>query len=877
MNFVTFPVAGTNIFPLSNSKAGGQLATEFNLRSREMVATPAAIKYEIGPSFVHSAEDFEVRVQQDSTGAPISTSTVEILPGAAVINGHFVQTHVPMIVDLLEANAKLKSKQQAPLKGELEVGIRIFYSTSQTMAGAMLVENENDMYQGVQVVILPKGEMILPIESPTDINKVNAHIRLATLTFLNGEITSVNDLGIKKCRYIPAERLDNIDSLLSDNYITKSGLNPKRLYTFSGKGTDPETGYDTWCDSTDSLMVWDKNPVRTTDKVDVDEAAFGVNDSGRTVLAVPHKQIDGMTDSKGNPEYYAPKVLELPVADYNSNTSGTVDKAYTSHIKDIAQKLNQFHQIVKGKQVLYLETKDADTVLPQINPAWSVGDYILVGTDHTADIETDGVRAPSTMYVVVPGIIKSIKYKAKVDDSDAVPSGLTGAQLGSVTLDAANRDTTPSTSADATTYPTFYSEEDNVRGVVGQDYFVATYINGDKYTKYYYVVDSAGSRSYSSYIPLTGEIPLAQENVIGGFYNVSTEYLDSGYVYLDETGHLRLVDYALLRSGTLAYQLGQNWESSTNITTAELQSELDEYVNQRIAFPNNIQLQSSETPNVIDIYINLCKEESPATLNIYDIDSRFNTSVCLHIQGEADSNTTINIFDCEKVRIDNNISGSPVINVYRTSLYYDAAIINYVRTCIRPNTTFKGFQDLKLWYAMFDESDANLLVDNMTVSELDAPIISTEIDFWNQNTLNDNHYRCALHSITFSGSGEIVRCEILVSNQSTNNIEPGHKIVTSKFDLPQGSGLTYPISSMTKRLKITGTFVSAYPADGNQIVCDTHFTALTNLYDEYGVSASNSGSIAFHSEVTLIPSSIDTTIEEWAPDTYHMFQGGAIS
>ena len=888
MNFVKFPVAGTNIFPISNSKAGGQLATEFNLRSREMVATHAAVKYDIGPSFVHSAEDFQITL-----GA--NTSSIVISEGRAVLNGHFVETLVPIVIDLLEANATLKSKQQAPLKGELEVGIRIFYSTAETMAGAMLIENDEDMYQGVQIVILPKGEMKTPIDTPTDINKVNAHIKLGTFTFLNGEVQGVNDYGIKKCRYIPAERLDNIDSLLSDTYITKSGLNPKRLYSFSGKGTDPETGYDTWCDSTDALMVWDNTCNRTLTPPSK-QAEFGVVQGGilvtqssdnntvkypdgTVVLAIPHKQIDGMTDNTGNREYYADRTLKLPVADYNSNTSGTVNAAYTEHIKSISKRLNEFHQIVKGKQVSYLAIHDENNPLPTLNAAWSVGDYVLVGEDHTAELSTDGVRPPSTMYVVLPGLVKSIKYKTKVVNSDEVPSGIVGAELGHVILDKKNNDSTPSTTTDPTTYPTFYADEDELRGVPSEDYFVATYIDGDTYTKYYYVVETAGKHIYSDYLPLTGEIPLAQENVIGGFYNVpytASEAQDGGYVYLDENGHLRLVDYALLRTGVLAYQLGQNWSSSNNVTTEELQAELDEYVNQRVAFPNIAQAQT-DRPNVIDIYITLCAEDTPQTLNIYDIDSRFNTSVCLHIEGEANSNTTVNIVDCQKIRIDNNISGSPVINLYRSSLYYDPTVINYIRTCPRANTTFKGIEGLKLWYEMFDEGDANLLVDNMTVSELDAPIVSQEIDFWNQNTLNDNHYRCALSSITFSSTGELVRCQLLVCNQSTNNIEPGHKIVTSEFSLPQGSGLTYPIASMTKRLKITGTFVSAYPSEGNQIVSDTHFTALTNVFDEYGTSPSTSGSIAFHSEVNVIPSNVVTTIEEWAPDTYHIFQGGIIS
>ena len=61
MHFITFPVASTNIFPLTNSKHGGQLATEYNLKSREMVATNPAIKYAQGQSFIHSLDDFKIK------------------------------------------------------------------------------------------------------------------------------------------------------------------------------------------------------------------------------------------------------------------------------------------------------------------------------------------------------------------------------------------------------------------------------------------------------------------------------------------------------------------------------------------------------------------------------------------------------------------------------------------------------------------------------------------------------------------------------------------------------------------------------------------------------------------------------------------------
>lgn len=878
MHFITFPVGGTNIFPISNSKAGGQLVTEWNLRSREMVGTSSAIKYQVGPSYVHSADDFEVRVLQDNTGTQISSSTLEVLPGRGVINGHYVETLVPMIVDLAEANYTRKTKQLNPFSGQLEIGIRIFYSTEATMAGAMLVENTQDMYEGVQLVIAPK--LVLPIESPTDQTKVTAHIRLARFTYLNGTITSITNCNDEKCKYLSADRIANIDMLLSDSYIKKSGLNPNFLYVFAGKGTKPD-GSDFWCRANDSLMIWDNNPTRGSMPPSTDPQLCQANFhtlGDKVVLRVPHKQIEGMIDNQGQPEYYQPRLLELPVADYNNNTPGVVDTAYTSHIKAISAKLNTFHQTVKGKQVYYLESRSTDTELPAINTSWEIGDYILVGQDYTVDESVDSISPPSTMYVVIPGVIKSLKYLAKVDNSDVLPASLTGVQLGYLSFNSSDGDPVPSTSADPVTYPQFYQAEDNIRGVVGHDYFVATYINGDMYTKYYYVVSDADSRKYSNPILITGQVPLATEEVIGGFLNVSDTdpaAHDAGYVFRDEYGRLRLMDYGLLRSGTLAYQLGEEVTVPSGLTTAEIQSYLDNYVNQRIAFPNGTHNATSDTPNVIDVYITLPEEEASATLYIYDIDSRFNTSVYIHIDGQANNNTTINILDCERIRIDNNISGTPTINIYRSCLYYDAAVFDYIRKCNR-NDLFTGFSDIKLWYAMFEDSDPNLVVDNLTVRELDAPIVSQDIEFWNSNALNDNHYRYALHSITFAGNGDITGCSMLVSNQSTYNIEPGHSLIRSTFELPQGSGLVYPKSCMNKQLKITGTFVSAYKSD-SWVVTDTNFTALTSTYSPYDLSTTTQGSIAFHANTNLIQANVGDVIEEWAPDTYHVFQGGAIS
>ena len=104
MYFIRFPVNSTNIFPIANSTAGGQLVTEYNLRSRESVGTDSAVQYMIGPSFVHSERDYKVTLQTDITGVPVSSSVLQIAPGRGVFNGHFVELLTPMTIDLNEAN-----------------------------------------------------------------------------------------------------------------------------------------------------------------------------------------------------------------------------------------------------------------------------------------------------------------------------------------------------------------------------------------------------------------------------------------------------------------------------------------------------------------------------------------------------------------------------------------------------------------------------------------------------------------------------------------------------------------------------------------------------------------------------------------------------
>lgn len=871
MNLSVFPVASTNIFPLANdTKNSGQLMTEYNLTSRESVGTWESVNYRIGPSYCHSQRDFKVTQQSDGAGGITSTSILEITEGRAVVNGHFLEVLAPIAIDMLDLNARAKLEGTEPLKGRLCIGLRAMYSTLPTMAGAMMVNNRDEMYEGVQVVILPKEKFKLPVDVPNQRDKVTAHIKLAEFNFINGSINTLVDNYPERIQYVSSERIANINKLISNMYISKLGLNPKKLYVFSGKGTDPKTGMDTWCESQDSLMVWDVSPRLTTKEQTVREAMFEINTKGKTQLHLPHKQVDGMTDTSGKSQYYEDKMIELPLANFSAGTAGTVDKNYTNHIKDIIQKFNHVMRLPNGKQVGYLEVlDDREADLPPINPSWNVGDYILINQDNTLDISTDGIKPPAVMYVVLPGVVSKYTFVKAVQNSAVVPSELKGIELDADTRTADEEVNT----SDLEIYNQYFDMSYEYRGIPNTDYFLITKIIDDKnFTCYYFTPSEVGVRQYSEPVWVTGEIPFAQEDVIGGFYNVPESSLDNGYVVRNADGHLQLLDYGLLRSGTLAYQLGEDFKTVEGISASEIQQSLDDYVNKRVAFANNNHMDTADDPLIINVTINISEEEDEQTITLHEIDSRFNTCVYLHITGKATENCTINIADCQKIRIDSNIGGTPKINLYRSCLYYDANILE----------NLNEIENISFWYQKYNDDDATLIVDNMTIRETDAPVIPDDLDYWNEKVPNDNHFMFGLQSITFNGSGEIVGCGVYVKNETSANISEGKSVITSKFSLPQGAGLNYPRNRMTKQIKVSGSFVNAYPVDSptGYMILDTNFSLLTEAYDSYSTEKTVEGTVAFFVDAQIVDNivglPVGTPIDAWESNAFHYFVGSTI-
>ena len=904
MNLKTFSVASTNLFPATNTTNGGQLLTEFNLRAKDAVLGFEKVQYVWGPTFTHSDKDFEVSANiSDSAYFPNTASTtgsiLTISPGRAILNGYYVENLEDMTIDLAAINADLATIGES-LSGECCIGLRVMFSGETTMLGSILGEDANGYYEGVQVVILPKstpngrGAFHTPLDSfyipgtsfPINCweegyrDFVTADLLLATFTYVNGAITNLLP-NTKKSQGIPASRIMNIDDVISDDYVKKSGLNPKKLYTFAGKGTNPDTGNSTWCDSTDSLMIWDSNPTFGPVAPTENEAVFqrSYTNPDQVQLVIPHKQVDGMVDGQGNAQYYKSKVINLPQAEYGSGASGLVTKAYTDTVKQTNYRINEFYQLTNGKQVAFIPelnpngTEDGTTYkkLPNINDAWHSGDYVLVAKDWTAvsDLtDTTNTAPPSTIYVIRPAAVTSLGNM-----TDTQPEGMC---LG--IAECPMVDDEPETGYATKDYWGIGSG--NYHGSVLVDYFQLniTYSSGTVVKKYRPVYTTDGIKTYSDVIMLTGQIPFASTTLTGGFLNAPDDYIDAGYVYLDEYGHLRLRDYALLRSGLLAYQLGQDQTIEAGLTVSEIQSQLNEYVNQRIAFPDITQtinsLVGTASTSVINVTMTLPDDlDGETSLTVSGIDSRFNTAVCLNIYGTATSNTTINITDCAKVMIKLYDNCTPKIVVKRSCLYYDYQLFDALYSA----------EDITIWYTKFKSDDKNLVVDGMTVRAVELQsmyndpesnynVVSPE--YWSLTAQNDNHFDIALQSITFDGTATIVGCSVLVKNNSSSNVLAGRYLFKDNaFYLPQGPNLYYPSNCLRQAVNVTGRFISAYVNTGgaSYIMQETDFSLKTQTISSRGVVTN--GEVAFLVNAYEFPYANATNIDVFDPNKFHSFSG----
>lgn len=448
MDFALFPVGATNIFPLANSTVGGQLLTEYNIKSRESVATNPEISYFCGPSYKHSESDFQVTASENDP-----TGTIVISSGRGLVNGHYVELMNDIEINMVELKAKLDAAGQSMYSGDLCVGIRAVYSTETTLAGSMLpefFETEEQaarrekqgypapegvgMYSGLHIVILPVSQFKSPEDVPNNPEDVTVHLKLATFKYKNDKIITSSITNFEdSISFLDASRLKNIDSALSGDYITASAIDPKRMYVYSGKVDNQGNLKKGWCDATNSLMNWDDATVSSMEQA-ADASSVPAEAKGtarfetvgdKIQLRIPHKQIDGYyPTSSGGIKYYPAKVLDLPVADFLKATPGTVSSEFIKRMQNIESNYREIYTRSFGlgrlrKYIPTLSSREISTEnLPSpLGSGWSVGDYVLVRNDET--IQTDeNAQPPSTLYPVIPGYVGSIEIV------DSKPSGV---------------------------------------------------------------------------------------------------------------------------------------------------------------------------------------------------------------------------------------------------------------------------------------------------------------------------------------------------------------------------------------------------------------------------------------------------------------------
>ena len=454
-----------------------------------------------------------------------------------------------------------------------------------------------------------------------------------------------------------------------------------------------------------------------------------------------------------------------------------------------------------------------------------------------------------------------------------------------------------------------------VRGVPGKDYFVLRYrypvvgstgigyideMTGQSYPDIQYqvyrwvsvfftlnLVSNKIELDTNNPVILSGSMPYAETERVGGFLNVDPSVLGGGYVSRDETGHLRLNDFELLAAGTSAYQLGEDRTEGAGLDISELQEIFDQYINQRIAWPNATQLyrasQNNLRTDVITINLNI-GSTSEGVLNIFDLDSRFNTAVHIKISGSSTENVVLNISNCQRLRLTLDQTSNPTILLSNVCLYYDADVLDRV----------SSIEGLTLWYDKWEDTDPQLEVDGMTVIYQGRMEPKGTQEYWTQNSGNDSSYAYGLRQLTFASDGSIIGMGVAITDNTTSNVVPvGEAIFASTFTLPQSIGLSYPVTKMSKQLKVTGDFLTAYLSynggSPGYFVKKTTFTILTQKYLRYStVKEFIQGVISFYTQTSFIPDaagadtstliaySSEKAIDGWGAGDYHIFYGGAV-
>ena len=202
MNFIKFDTSYTTAFPVANSTSGGQLLTETNQLSRETVANHSVIEYPCGPSYTHSLRDFAI---SGYVAPPQSRSAVYITGGSAIIHGHYFHysENATVTVDLSGTG----------LSGDLCIGLRAMYNNENTLAASMKADSQG-FFEGIQIVVLPKADFLLPEDVPSSPEAVTAHLKLGEFTFSNNIVSNITPNN-QRSAVLDGERISNIDNLIS--------------------------------------------------------------------------------------------------------------------------------------------------------------------------------------------------------------------------------------------------------------------------------------------------------------------------------------------------------------------------------------------------------------------------------------------------------------------------------------------------------------------------------------------------------------------------------------------------------------------------------------------------------------------------------------
>ena len=385
MDFVRFPVSLTTIFPVANAKNGSQLLTERNILTRESVANHSVINYVCGPSYTHSQDDYLIN-------ATIGEHILYISGGIALVHGHFVHldsaSNHAIAINIAEANRSAGAGSK--LSGVLYVGLRAMYSNPTTMAASLESDIEDNLYKGIQVVILPPNKFHLPegdLSSPTPEDQVTAHLFLGEILYSESEgIRSVTpNKHRQEC--LDGDRISNLRSILDKTYVTNEGLDPYKLYTMAGKASSEDASEDWrsyWTDSTDSLIIWDANPQKISSK-DTIEDIWRRNDSvsagdnnpfvtesvfrydntdNKLKLVLPHKQVDGMKNSNGDAIHFAPNVIEVPTANRANGTGGVLDRKWINFLNNLDDKIATMYRMPGGKMRQFIDVLTTRDDLP---------------------------------------------------------------------------------------------------------------------------------------------------------------------------------------------------------------------------------------------------------------------------------------------------------------------------------------------------------------------------------------------------------------------------------------------------------------------------------------------------------------------------------